>query len=236
MKKNDVQIGGHYAAKVSDRMTTVRIDAENPSGGWDATNVRTGKKVRIKSARRLRHATRGPGQRGGTGKKASDEHLRAVHEADPASPEATPRQAQANARKAEQRANAPDGQTASERAMADFCEDAARPTGIKVEASKDAKPAAERDTGARDATGGQRDAKPMSLLDAAAHLLSLGTGDPMRCKDIVDLAIERGLWAPRNGGKTPANTLSAAMRREIKAKGDASRFRLAERGRFELNR
>jgi hypothetical protein len=106
-------------------------------------------------------------------------------------------------------------------------------------ATKDATATPDRDTGERAATGGQRDgdeAKPMSLLDAAAHLLSLGTGDPMRCQTIVDLAIQRGLWAPRNGGKTPANTLSAAMRREIKAKGDASRFRLAERGRFELNR
>jgi hypothetical protein len=56
----------------------------------------------------------------------------------------------------------------------------------------------------------------------------------MRCQTIVDLAIQRGLWAPRNGGRTPANTLSAAMRREIKDKGDASRFRLAERGKFTL--
>jgi len=103
-------------------------------------------------------------------------------------------------------------------------------------ATQDANEDAGRDTGERDATGAKREAKPMSLLDAAAHLLSLGTGDPMRCKDIVDLAIQRGLWAPRNGGKTPANTLSAAIRREIKAKGDASRFRLAERGKFELNR
>ena len=117
------------------------------------------------------------------------------------------------------------------------CLDDAAPVAAKAnEATKDAKPAAERDTGERGATGANREAKPMSLLDAAAHLLSLGTGDPMRCQTIVDLAIQRGLWAPRNGGKTPANTLSAAMRREIKAKGDASRFRLAERGRFELNR
>jgi hypothetical protein len=120
------------------------------------------------------------------------------------------------------------------------CLDDAAPVAAKAKrATKDATDAPERDTGERDATGAKRDAaeaKPMSLLDAAAHLLSLGTGDPMRCKDIVDLAIQRGLWAPRNGGKTPANTLSAAMRREIKAKGDASRFRLAERGKFELNR
>jgi len=104
-------------------------------------------------------------------------------------------------------------------------------------AAKDATDTPERDTGERAASGAEREAidrKPMSLLDAAAHLLSLGTGDAMRCQTIVDLAIQRSLWAPRNGGKTPANTLSAAMRREIKAKGDASRFRLAERGKFAL--
>ena len=73
----------------------------------------------------------------------------------------------------------------------------------------------------------------MSLLDAAAHILSLGTGDAMRCQDIVDLAAERKLWTPR-AGKTPANTLYAAISREIKTKGDASRFRKAQRGKFEL--
>ena len=103
-----------------------------------------------------------------------------------------------------------------------------------MEATKDATDAPQRDTGERGATGAKREAKPMSLLDAAAHLLSLGTGDPMQCQTIVDLATQRGLWAPRNGGKTPANTLSAAMRREIKAKGDASRFVKAERGKFAL--
>jgi len=63
MKKQDVKIGKHYAAKVSGRMATVRIDAENPHGGWDATNLRTRKKVRVKSAQRLRHETRGPGEK-----------------------------------------------------------------------------------------------------------------------------------------------------------------------------
>ncbi len=54
MKKAEVKVGGRYTAKVSDKLTTVRIDAENPRGGWDATNEATGKAVRIKSARRLR--------------------------------------------------------------------------------------------------------------------------------------------------------------------------------------
>lgn len=163
MKKANVKVGGTYAAKVTNKVVPVRIDAENPRGGWDATNQATGKKVRIKSAQRLR----GPW------------------------PKKT------------------------------------------AKATKDAKKATKRDTGQRAATGGKREAKPMSLLDAAAHLLSLGTGDPMRCKDIVDLAVARGLWTPGDG-KTPANTLYASISREIKTKGDASRFVKAERGKFAL--
>jgi hypothetical protein len=111
--------------------------------------------------------------------------------------------------------------------------DDAAPVAAKA---KDATAPTERDTVERAATGGQREAnnaKPMSLLDAAAHLLSLGTGDAMRCKDIVNLAIQRRLWTPGKG-KTPAATLHAAMSREIKAKGDASRFVKAERGKFAL--
>jgi len=114
--------------------------------------------------------------------------------------------------------------------------DAATGATKAEKATKDAKPTARRDTGERGATGGQCDAggdKPMSLLDAAAHLLSLGTGDPMRCQTIVDLAVARGLWTPGEG-KTPANTLYASILREINTKGDASRFVKAERGKFVL--
>ena len=54
MKKHEVKVGAKYLAKVSDKVVPVRIDAENPHGGWDATNETTGKKVRVKSAQRLR--------------------------------------------------------------------------------------------------------------------------------------------------------------------------------------
>ena len=54
MKKDEVKIGGLYTAKVSDRLVTVRIDGTNSHGGWNATNTRTGKRIRIKSAQRLR--------------------------------------------------------------------------------------------------------------------------------------------------------------------------------------
>jgi HB1, ASXL, restriction endonuclease HTH domain len=54
MKKNEVKIGECYMAKVTNSEVPVRIDAESPHGGWDAKNVATGRKVRIKSAQRLR--------------------------------------------------------------------------------------------------------------------------------------------------------------------------------------
>ena len=58
MKKADVKIGGEYYAKVTNKKVVVRIDAENASGGWDATNLSTNKKIRIKSAQRLHGAAR----------------------------------------------------------------------------------------------------------------------------------------------------------------------------------
>lgn len=58
MKKTDVRIGGEYYANVTNRKVVVRIDAENSSGGWDATNLTTNKKVRIKTAGRLQSPAR----------------------------------------------------------------------------------------------------------------------------------------------------------------------------------
>ena len=57
MKKNEVKIGETYRAKVSGSVVDVRITGENPHGGWDAVNALTNRKVRIKSAQRLRCKT-----------------------------------------------------------------------------------------------------------------------------------------------------------------------------------
>jgi len=75
MKKNEVKIGGVYAAKVTNKLVQVRIDAESRYGGWDATNLATNKKVRIKSPAKLRAAVGGHGAAKGAkktkgGKKA----------------------------------------------------------------------------------------------------------------------------------------------------------------------
>jgi len=49
-----VKIGHVYTAKVSDKVVEVRIDGENRRGGWDATNLSTGKRIHVKTAQRLR--------------------------------------------------------------------------------------------------------------------------------------------------------------------------------------
>ena len=54
MKMNEVQIGGTYQANVSNKLVTGRIDSAVKHGGWLATNLETGKQVRIKTAQRFR--------------------------------------------------------------------------------------------------------------------------------------------------------------------------------------
>ena len=54
MKKNQIIIGGLYAAKVSGKVVPIRITGESPYGGWDAVNTQTKRTVRIRSAARLR--------------------------------------------------------------------------------------------------------------------------------------------------------------------------------------
>ena len=61
MKKSEVEIGGKYVAKVSGQLVAVRIDGESPYGGWNGTNLATGRSVRVRSAARLRGRARQTG-------------------------------------------------------------------------------------------------------------------------------------------------------------------------------
>jgi len=54
MRKHEIELGGDYTAKVSGRLTTVRIYAVHHLGGWWATNLATGRDIRIRTAARLR--------------------------------------------------------------------------------------------------------------------------------------------------------------------------------------
>jgi len=108
MKQADVKVGENYTARISGNLVTVRIDRERAAkstakgqqrhGGWDATNLATNKKVHIKSAAKLR----------GKAQSSKGASAKAVAAAD-----------QENARLRDERTKSPDGQTASERAMAD---------------------------------------------------------------------------------------------------------------------
>ena len=84
MKKNEVKIGRVYTAKVTNKVVQIRIDAESRYGGWDATNLATGKKVRIQSAQRLRAAIGGDGAQTGGKKGKATKKAKATEEAQPA--------------------------------------------------------------------------------------------------------------------------------------------------------
>ena len=68
-------------------------------------------------------------------------------------------------------------------------------------------------------------------LDAAVQVLTEAK-EPLGCKEMVERMLAQGLW--QTNGKTPAATIYAAILREITTKGDASRFRKTDRGRFAL--
>ena len=95
-----------------------------------------------------------------------------------------------------------------------------------VKANGKATVAKKRDTAKRRGNSGKRP----SGLDAAAKVLA-EAAEPLNAKEIVERMLAKGLW--KTNGKTPAATIYAAIIREI-AKGDPSRFRKVERGKFEL--
>ena len=53
----------------------------------------------------------------------------------------------------------------------------------------------------------------------------------MTCQQLIESMASKGYWSSPNG-QTPAQTLYAAIAREIKEKGKASRFVKTERGKF----
>ena len=75
--------------------------------------------------------------------------------------------------------------------------------------------------------------KKVSLLDLAAKILA-DTGEALNCKELVTKAKETG-WV--STGKTPEQTLYSGIFREIKEKGEASRFKKSatRKGSFKAN-
>ena len=86
--------------------------------------------------------------------------------------------------------------------------------------TKKAKPAAEKAD------------KKLSQIDAAAKVLAEAK-EPMNCKAMVEAMQAKGYWTSP-AGKTPHQTLNAAILREIVKKGKDARFVKADRGMFAL--
>jgi hypothetical protein len=165
MKQSDVHIGVQYTAKVSHKLVVVEILNESPNGGWDAKNLSTGKRVRIKSAQRLRGFAKG---------------------ALVSPPVATN----------DQSLNQPS----------------------EVRSTDTSQPSAN---------------KRLSALEAAARVLAEAE-EPMNCRQLIEAMTKKDYWKPKNAGKTPQNTLHAAISKEIKTKGADSRFAKVGRGQFAL--
>jgi len=98
----------------------------------------------------------------------------------------------------------------------------AQPVAKAKGAKKAAKPKAKAST--------ERKPKRVSALDAAAQVLAKA-GKPMRAQELINAMAEQNLWKSP-AGKTPAGTLYAAMLREERDKGSATRFRKVDRGQF----
>lgn len=166
MKSGEVKIGECYETKFGTWWSTVRIDSTSTKGGWNATVTRSGRRVHIKDAGRLRRL-----------------------------PSAT------------------------------------------EDAGESAPPEADRPTdGMGECAFGEtagvlyNGAPRTSATEAAAKVLE-ESGMVMRATELIEAMAEKGLWSSP-AGKTPAATLSAAIMREIAAKGDAARFRRVGRGQF----
>ena len=54
MLKKDVELGKVYVAKISGKLAHVKLTEACSHGGWYATNLDTGREIRIKSAAKLR--------------------------------------------------------------------------------------------------------------------------------------------------------------------------------------
>lgn len=73
MKKSSIQVGGVYVARVSGKLTEVRVDAINERGDFcsrtggyhstdcfDVTNLATGRKLTFRSAEKFRYPVQDP--------------------------------------------------------------------------------------------------------------------------------------------------------------------------------
>ncbi len=102
-----------------------------------------------------------------------------------------------------------------------------KPAPEKKKASSNAKPTIKRKRNQQ-----EKEKVRLSALDATVRVLQ-EMGTSMNCRELIAAMATKNYWKSPHG-KTPERTLYAAIHREIRQKGDQSRFRQVERGRFAL--
>ena len=244
MKKADVKVGGCYTAKVSDKLTTVHITGESRFGGWDAVNLTTKKKVRIKSARRLRGAVRSKaGPVPGTAKAGKPRgqglgpesiqvgHVYSVKLNGRCQPVLITGETK-------------DGWTGEVVGLkkpqpVTITDPATVRSHCPALTAKHGAPAAKAEAAdtlakakAKDATRTPKAPKG-GVLAAAAKVLATAK-EPMGCKAIVEAALKKGLWQTK--GQTPEATLYSAILRHMQKAGSDALFTKVGRGQFALTR
>ena len=113
---------------------------------------------------------------------------------------------------------------------------AAKKTAKPVKQTKSAKAGKGSPKGAAPSKTAPKEAPPKKLgVLSAAHQVLAASAEPMTCQELIEAMATQKLWSSPNG-KTPAQTLYAAVIREIKAKGAESRFAKTERGKFEARK
>jgi hypothetical protein len=126
------------------------------------------------------------------------------------------------------------GQTAESAAPAPTAGSEPTPTTETTQAGEPAHaPAAKKPTRAPKAKK-ETGPKKLSAIDAAAKVLA-EAGEPMDCQTMIKTMAEKGYWTSP-GGKTPAATLYSAILRELQTKGNDSRFKKTERGKFGVGK
>lgn len=264
MKKKHVELGATYAAKVSGKLARVRIERESPHGGWEATNVDTGRSVRIRSAQRLRRAldAKRANEHAAAYQtaRAGDDEPDAAHDPDVCAtlgcgrPSALTYLGRPRCQECyEDEACSEDeaaggGDQSSETPNHEEIDMAAKKSSKKsvkttkapkagkgTKAAHAAKPASAGTTAKAKAAKPAADAKPKRTSALdAAAEVLRKSGQPMRSQEMIAAMAEQGLWSSPNG-KTPHATLYAAILREINDKGAAARFKKVERGQFAFS-
>ena len=211
--KRKIELGRVYSVKVAGMYMAVRIQRSLGHGRYEGTALPDGKTIKVATSAIV--GTDEPLEQRKARPRPRQREVAAPAPTSPASA-VTPAATTATA------ASAPAKPKRGKRATASV---AAAP----VPASVATAPA----TTATVKTAKAADVKPRktSLLDAAAILLK-AAGEPMNCADLTSAAIENDLWSSK--GRTPANTLHAAITTDIAKKGEASRFRKTGRGLFDL--